>query len=119
MGKWIGVDLDGTLAKHSGKLEGPIGEALPSMLERVKGWVDEGLEVRIFTARAESALERTKIYRWLEDNGLPKLAITNKKDWEMQELWDDRAIRVVHNEGEPCSGCGSASKFSSRYLATF
>lgn len=117
MGKWIGVDLDGTLAKHSGKIDGNIGTPLPTMLDRVKKWVDDGREVRIFTARADSTLERIKIARWLEDNGLPALAITNKKDWEMQELWDDRAIRVEYNEGEPCSGCGKVSKFSCRYLA--
>lgn len=117
MGKWIGVDLDGTLAKHSGKISDKIGAPLPTMLGRVKKWVEDGREVRIFTARADSALERIKIHRWLEDNGLPALAITNKKDWEMQELWDDRAIRVEHNEGEPCTGCGKVSKFSCRYLA--
>lgn len=117
MGKWIGVDLDGTLAKHDGKPNSPIGKPLQPMLDRVKQWIEDGKEVRIFTARADSSLQRVMIGRWLEDNGLPQLAITNTKDWEMQELWDDRAIRVKHNEGDPCSGCGAASKFSHCYLA--
>lgn len=117
MGKWIGVDLDGTLAKHDGKPDGAIGKPLQPMLDRVKRWIEDGREVRIFTARADSSLQRLMIGRWLEEHGLPALAITNKKDWEMQELWDDRAIRVKHNEGDPCSGCGAASKFSHCYLA--
>lgn len=119
MAKWIGVDLDGTLARHSGKLGGKIGAPLADMLDRVKKWLDDGHEVRIFTARADSSLERIKIARWLEDHGLPELAITNTKDWEMQELWDDRAIRVIHNKGEPCAGCESATKFTSHYLTEF
>lgn len=120
MGNWIGVDLDGTLARHDGKPDSPIGKPLPKMLRRVRQWLDDGLEVRIFTARADSALERVKISRWLEDNGLPALAITNKKDWQMQELWDDRAIRVEHNEGEPCPGCAKQAKFTDhQYLADF
>jgi hypothetical protein len=49
---WIGVDLDGTLAYYDqwrGALH--IGEPIPVMLERVKRWLDEGKDVRIFTAR--------------------------------------------------------------------
>ena len=119
MAKWIGVDLDGTLARHDGKIGGQIGAPLSDMLDKVKKWIDDGHEVRIFTARADSSLERIRIARWLEDHDLPSLAITNKKDWEMQELWDDRAIRVIHNKGEPCPGCGNASKFSSFNLTEF
>lgn len=116
MGKWIGVDLDGTLASHDGKAGGSIGKPLKPMLDRVKGWIADGIEVRIFTARADSTLERIKVSRWLEDNEIGGLAITNKKDWEMLELWDDRAIRVRHNVGDPCSGCGKETKYSCCYL---
>lgn len=119
MGKWIGIDLDGTLAKQSGKIDAAIGAPLQPMLDRVKGWIEKGREVRIFTARADSPLERLKIAQWLDENDIGGLAITNKKDWEMQELWDDRAIRVEHNVGDPCSECGGASKFGSRNLASF
>jgi hypothetical protein len=50
--EWIGVDLDCTLA-HYEKWEGPgeIGAPLAPMVERVKGWLAEGRDVRIFTAR--------------------------------------------------------------------
>ena len=68
----------------------------------------------LFTVRADSIFERLKIQRWLEDNDLPSLILTNKKDWEMQVLWDDCAIRVKYNIGEPCSEWGKESKFSSR-----
>ncbi|SER48900.1 MULTISPECIES: hypothetical protein [Pseudomonas] len=112
MGKWIGVDLDGTLAESNGKPEGTIGKPLKPMLDRVQEWVQAGQEVRIFTARADSPLERLKIQRWLEKYGLGNLAVTNKKDWEMQELWDDRAIRMKPNKGEPCGECEGKSKFS-------
>ena len=117
-GKWIGVDLDGTLATHDGKL-GEIGAAIPSMVERVEKWIKDGHEVRIFTARAGSALERIKVKKWLSDHDLPSLAITNKKDWKMLELYDDRAIRVEHNKGTICPSCQKAAKFNSLHLAEY
>ena len=48
---WIGVDLDGTLAQYGG-WKGPdtIGDPVPMMKERVMKWLNEGAEVRIFTA---------------------------------------------------------------------
>lgn len=118
MTRWIGVDLDGTLAKHDGKI-GEIGAAIPSMVERIEKWIDDGHEVRIFTARADSTLERTKVKKWLSDNDLPDLAITNKKDWKMLELYDDRAIRVEHNKGTICPSCQKAAKFNSLHLAEY
>lgn len=49
---WIGVDLDGTLAYYDGwKGEHHIGDPIPEMLDRVKGWLEQGYEVRIVTAR--------------------------------------------------------------------
>ena len=51
---WIGVDLDGTLAYYD-HWRGPhhIGDPIPAMLNRVKSWLAEGKDVRIFTARVE------------------------------------------------------------------
>ena len=64
---WIGVDLDGTLAYYDG-WKGPeaIGEPIPRMVDRVLGWVNEGREVRILTARVspgkpDAAICRTAI----------------------------------------------------------
>lgn len=104
---WIGVDLDGTLAHYAG-WRGPlhIGPAVPAMLERVQRWLAESkYDVRIFTARVsdpdecEAVTER--IWKWCEENGLPQLPVTCVKDYAMVELWDDRAVQVTPNTGEP------------------
>ena len=49
---WMAVDLDGTLA-HYDKFISPshIGEPIAPMVARVKKWLSQGKEVRIFTAR--------------------------------------------------------------------
>ncbi len=52
MAGWIAVDFDATLVKYDG-WNGPLdfGEPIMPMIERVKAWLAQGLEVRIFTAR--------------------------------------------------------------------
>jgi hypothetical protein len=99
---WIGVDLDGTLAHYDGWY-GPahIGEPIAPMLQRVRRWLDEGFEVRIFTARASVPEYVPFVKIWLEKNGLPPLKVTNVKDFDMVSLWDDRCVEVVSNKGEP------------------
>lgn len=100
---WIGVDLDGTLARYSGwrGLE-HVGKPVPVMLARVKHWLEEGYTVKIFTARAaEGEKGIAPVKKWLADNGLPDLDVTNQKDFAMIELWDDRAVQVVANTGRP------------------
>ena len=117
---WIGVDLDGTLAYYDewrGALH--IGEPIPAMLERVRRWLDEGKDVRIFTARvnregiasamaspegaAAAAREVTAveecIRQWCEKHVGRALPITCCKDYGMIELWDDRCIQVIPNTG--------------------
>lgn len=117
---WICVDLDGTLAKY-GTWDGGIGEPIPLMVERVKGWIEQGVEVRIFTARvgfgggysAESgrsddenfaAEQRLLIEAWCEKHIGTKLPVTATKDFRMVELWDDRAIQVEMNTGRRVDG---------------
>lgn len=101
---WIGVDLDGTLA-HDAGFSGPdqIGPPIPEMLERVKRWLLEGREVRIFTARATIPQQIPPIREWLRAHGLPELEITNVKDFKLVELWDDRAVEVITNTGRPAN----------------
>lgn len=111
---WIGVDLDGTLAHYDGwRGLGHIGEPVGPMIDRVKGWIDDGVEVRIFTARAflaqsepdpvkRSQLEE-EVIRPIQDwcikhVGFP-LVVTCVKDFSMVELWDDRAVQVEMNTG--------------------
>ena len=97
--KWIGVDLDGTLAYHkTGDFKGEdhVGEPIPEMVQRVRGWLGEGIEVRIFTARRP----HPAIRRWSKEHLGKILRITNKKDPEMIAFFDDRAVGVKRNTGE-------------------
>lgn len=98
---WIGVDLDGTLAMDMQTIQ-RIGPILPAMKYRVLEWLREGYEVRIFTARANVPEQIPAILAWLEKNGLPPLKITACKDFGCLEYWDDRAVHVRHNRGNPC-----------------
>ena len=104
---WIGVDLDGTLA-HYDKWRGHqhIGPVIEPMKQRILAWLDKGIAVKIFTARVsgdpEEAQEvRVAVAKWLVSNGLPMCEITCVKDYAMLELWDDRAVQVKMNTGEP------------------
>jgi hypothetical protein len=104
---WIGVDLDGTLAYYD-RWRGitHIGEPIEPMVIRVQQWLAEGRSVRIFTARmAEPDPDvRAKVRSVIEDWCLKyfgrHLLVTNVKDFNMLELWDDRAVHVVPNTGE-------------------
>lgn len=105
---WIGVDLDGTIAHYEG-WKGPlhIGEPVIPMLARVVRWLSEGREVRIFTARvstidqAERAAIEVAIQVWCRKYLGQALVVTCVKDYQMTELWDDRAVQVKANTGEP------------------
>jgi len=105
MGVWIGVDFDGTLVEyHSYNGIGTIGKSIMPMVRRVKRWLDRGIEVRIVTARVNhipSVVKRevAGIEKWcLETFGII-LPITCSKDFEMIELWDDRAVPISTNTG--------------------
>jgi hypothetical protein len=102
---WIAVDLDGTLA-HYEEWEGidHIGAPVPAMINRVKAWLEQGIEVRIFTARVAGPPQmarRAKPYieRWCMEHIGEVLPVTAVKDFGMIELWDDRAVQVERNTG--------------------
>lgn len=60
---WIGIDLDGTLAEYDGwKGVEHIGKPIPSMVKRVKEWISEGKDVRIFTARVCMSQSKKRPY---------------------------------------------------------
>jgi len=118
---WIGVDLDGTLAVYRGWNDGAIGEPVPFMVERVKRWLAEGQDVRIFTARVgvcdeysteslrtaneEFAHEQARLIGdWCETHIGTRLKVTAVKDFTMVELWDDRAVQVIPNTGRRVDG---------------
>jgi lantibiotic modifying enzyme len=106
---WIGVDLDGTLARYDGwQGELHIGEPIEPMVKRVTAWLAQGIEVRIFTARVSAnqgrttetvkEIERT-IKEWcLKHIGIA-LTVTCCKDFGMIELYDDRCKQVIPNTG--------------------
>lgn len=94
---WIGVDLDGTLA-HYDKYRGDdhVGKPIEGMVKRVRQWIDEGRDVRLFTARKP----HPAIRRWMAEHLGAILPITNTKDYHMQALYDDRAVQVERNTGK-------------------
>lgn len=111
-GGWIGVDLDGTLAHYDGwKGVNHIGAPVPQMVERVRRWIEEGRDVRIFTARVshdgtaarmvDAQLAMVRIMDWCAQHFGRVLPVTCTKDIAMIELWDDRAVQVRTNWGEP------------------
>jgi hypothetical protein len=97
---WTGVDLDGTLAYDDRTSSfNKVGEPIPTMLALVKELINNGIRVKIFTARAQDPEQMPIIREWLKNNGLPELEITNIKDYNMQWLLDDRCIQVERNTG--------------------
>ena len=107
MAGWIGVDLDGTLAHYTGwqGIE-HVGAPIMPMVNRVRAWLADGHEVRIFTARVScDEPERTAciaaIDEWASEHIGQTLRVTNVKDFGMVELWDDRAVQVEMNTGKP------------------
>ena len=108
---YYAVDLDGTLA-HYDEWRGElfIGEPITKMVDRVKKWLQEGKNVKIFTARLSNPdmHQRSQVIKaievWTEENIGVKLPISNVKDYNLIELWDDRAVGVVPNTGERADG---------------
>jgi hypothetical protein len=97
---WIGVDLDGTLAFYGERSSiEEVGLAIPDMLALVKKMINNGIRVKIFTARATDPEQLPLIRKWLKANGLPELEITNIKDYYMLKLYDDRCVQVERNTG--------------------
>lgn len=115
---WIGVDLDGTLAKYTPGDWETIGEPIEPMVEMVACWLRMGMDVRIFTARvSETAVTRRalaekvdahearkmieeNIQNWCAKQFGVLLPITAEKDGWMVELYDDRAVGVEFNTGK-------------------
>jgi hypothetical protein len=117
--RWIAVDFDGTLAEWDPD-GGPqqvwaAGQPIAPMVARVRGWLAEGKDVRIFTARVGcndrlssqarddqefAAGQRALIEAWCLEHLGEKLPITATKDWQMIECWDDKVIKVITNTGE-------------------
>ena len=96
---WIGFDLDGTLARDDNRPWPEIGEPVPTMMKRLKQYLEDGYEVRIMTARADKPHLIPAIEKWLEKHDIGGLKITNQKDMDMIVVFDDRAVQVIPNTG--------------------
>jgi hypothetical protein len=111
---WKGVDLDGTLAKVDyTRPYDPyyIGPPVHAMVLRVKNWLSEGENIKIFTARVSSEVptqerERviTLIKEYCKEHIGQELEVTAEKNYWMTELWDDRVVPVMRNEGVVLGG---------------
>jgi hypothetical protein len=96
-GGWIGVDFDGTLATYTEfKGEGHTGEPIEPMVRKVRVWLREGRDVRLFTARKP----HPNLRKWMKEHLGEVLKITNIKDRFMVAFYDDRAVSVERNTGK-------------------
>lgn len=74
------------------------------MVMRIKYWLSTGRTVKIFTARmAENPDYAQRVIQdWLETEcGLPRLECTNVKDYRCVQIWDDIAVGMIANTGQP------------------
>lgn len=122
---WIGIDLDATLAEWGPGTSNPgdvmrIGAPIPKMIDRVKAFLAEGQEVRIFTARVGPASDDEAKAAWRDCDTIEEFiayqrqlieawclyhlgvapVVTCVKDFHMYLLYDDRAIQMVPNTGQ-------------------
>lgn len=115
---WIGVDFDGTLAKYnSGDGVKGAGAPVEAMVERVKAWLADGVEVRIVTARVapewDDVEKQTQIIQdWCQEHLGQRLKVQCHKDGGMLQLWDDRAVGVIPNQGVPTNDVMSGLGFA-------
>lgn len=105
------------------------GRPIQPMIDRVRAWLDADVEVRVVTARiglpvardvmtGEDVYSRARTGRCrmtrqefsdhemrlavqdhLERHDLPRLRVQCYKNVDMIEIWDDRAVQVVANDG--------------------
>lgn len=102
--KWVGFDLDGTLAKYDGwKGVEHIGEPIKPMVDLAKRLHEKGIKVKIFTARVAypdtSDAARKRIEEWCADILGFVPPVTNEKDGLMVTCFDDRSLQVLPNTG--------------------
>jgi hypothetical protein len=96
------IDFDATLAHHTGGKA--LGPPVPAMAEKVRRWLADGDEVRIFTARVSSSHPhvegmRKEIEDWCERHLGQRLEVTAEKKSDISDIHDDRARQVIPNLG--------------------
>lgn len=96
---WIGFEFDGVLVVID-PVTGDIGDPIQSTVDRIATILDDGLcNVKIFSAKASLPDKVAEIHHWLETHNIPKLEVTNVKDFGMIGLFDYRATTVLPNTG--------------------
>jgi hypothetical protein len=116
---WIGVDLDGTLAHYNSGQWPQIGDPIALMVERVKTWHARGIPIRILTARAGITADHVRIQAWCQQHLGFTPPITDKKDFDMILLFDDRAIGVKSNTGRYDAAGAAADKLVLHFKAAW
>lgn len=104
--RWIGFDLDGTLAKYDGwKGIEHIGDPIKPMVDLAKRLHDKGVKIKIFTARVDYPdtvdAARKRIEDWCAEVLGFVPAVTCEKDGLMETCFDDRSVQVIPNTGIP------------------
>lgn len=98
---WVGIDLDGTLAEYNGwKGIEHIGRPIMPIVYLIQSLVANGIKVRIFTARCQEGPKAIEyITKWCYDYVGLALPVTDKKDFGLIAIIDDRATGVEMNTG--------------------
>jgi hypothetical protein len=78
-----------------------VGRPVKAILKRIRAWREAGWEVRLITARACDPDCLPEVRKWLKRRKLTDMPITNRVDRYCVEIWDDRAIQVERNTGNP------------------
>ncbi len=103
----IALDFDRTLARRTDEdLDiDRVGEPILRMVENVRGWLAQGYDITIFTARLghdsveENERQEQLIRRFLARQNLPQFPITATKKNYFDFFVDDKAIPVTENQG--------------------
>lgn len=94
------MDWDGTICEYHGWLgPGLFGKPITLMVNRIREWLARGTVVKVVTARAVAPDDVVAIEEKCVELFGRKLPVTDRKDFRMRELWDDRAVRVEKNTG--------------------
>lgn len=97
---WIGFDFDGTLVGPPSPLYNKnYGPDHPEIVNFMRLLIEQGAEVRIFTARGCDEARKRVVKEWLRERGLPELEITDKKDFDMVASFDDLCVPVHSQNG--------------------
>ena len=112
---YIAVDFDGTLHDRTNHAFDDLGPPILLMLDRVKKWLEDGMQVKLLTARVSDAprrglnpsdvpeyvaRQRKLLEAWCLKHIGQVIPITAQKDTYLYQLWDDRAVAIERNTGK-------------------